>query len=120
MPIVENFPVRSSGAAEIAPRSPPQNLEAEQALLGAIIINNDAFDRVSDFLKAEHFHEPVVAGVMLREIGDHAAPVGIGRDAGPRAVDQDQRIAPTCLGPRLDVIGADAANINAQADFRIF
>ena len=59
MPIVENFPVRSSGAAEIAPRSPPQNLEAEQALLGAIIINNDAFDRVSDFLKAEHFHEPV-------------------------------------------------------------
>jgi replicative DNA helicase len=30
---------------------PPHNIEAEQALLGAILVNNDAFDRVSDFLK---------------------------------------------------------------------
>ena len=36
---------------------PPHNVEAEQALLGAIILNNDAFDRVSDFLKPEHFSE---------------------------------------------------------------
>ena len=26
---------------------PPHNIEAEQALLGALLINNDAFDRVS-------------------------------------------------------------------------
>jgi replicative DNA helicase len=38
-------------------RSPPANLEAEQALLGAILVNNDAFDRVSDFLKPDHFAE---------------------------------------------------------------
>ena len=38
-------------------RIPPHNVEAEQALLGAIIVNNDAFDRVSDFLRAEHFSE---------------------------------------------------------------
>ena len=38
-------------------RTPPHNIEAEQALLGAILVNNDAFDRVSDFLKAEHFSE---------------------------------------------------------------
>ncbi|MGJ0509467.1 MAG: replicative DNA helicase [Methylocystis sp.] len=38
-------------------RTPPHNIEAEQALLGAILINNDAFDRVSDFLRAEHFSE---------------------------------------------------------------
>ena len=31
-------------------RSAPHNLEAEQALLGAILINNDAHNRVSDFL----------------------------------------------------------------------
>jgi replicative DNA helicase len=31
-------------------RAAPHNVEAEQALLGAILINNDAFDRVSDFL----------------------------------------------------------------------
>src|SRR5712671_5072975 len=36
-------------------RSAPHNIEAEQSLLGAILINNDAFYRVSDFLEAKHF-----------------------------------------------------------------
>ncbi len=43
--------------AEPAFRTPPHNIEAEQALLGAILVNNDAFDRVSDFLRVEHFSE---------------------------------------------------------------
>jgi replicative DNA helicase len=38
-------------------RTPPHNIEAEQALLGAILVNNDAFDRVSDFLQPAHFSE---------------------------------------------------------------
>ena len=38
-------------------RQQPHNLDAEQALLGAILVNNDAFYRVSDFLLAQHFHE---------------------------------------------------------------
>ncbi|VEJ44388.1 replicative DNA helicase [Bartonella vinsonii] len=33
----------------------PHNIEAEKALLGAILINNDALDRVVDFLKPAHF-----------------------------------------------------------------
>lgn len=37
----------------------PHNFEAEQALLGAILINNDAYGRVSEFLLPEHFYEPV-------------------------------------------------------------
>ncbi len=37
----------------------PHNFEAEQALLGAILINNDAYNRVSEFLFAEHFYDPV-------------------------------------------------------------
>ncbi|GAA5111342.1 replicative DNA helicase [Bartonella jaculi] len=40
-------------------RQLPHNIEAEKALLGAIIINNYALDSVSDFLKAEHFFEPL-------------------------------------------------------------
>ena len=40
-------------------RVQPHNIEAEQALLGAILVNNDAFYRVSDFLLPEHFFEPV-------------------------------------------------------------
>jgi len=40
-------------------RSLPHNLEAEQALLGALLIDNEAHARVSSFLLAEHFFEPV-------------------------------------------------------------
>ena len=36
-------------------RTPPNNLEAEQALLGAILVNNEACDRVSSFLLARSF-----------------------------------------------------------------
>ncbi|AEI04543.1 replicative DNA helicase DnaB (plasmid) [Afipia carboxidovorans OM5] len=37
----------------------PHNIEAEQALLGAILINNAALFRVSDFLRSDHFFEPL-------------------------------------------------------------
>ncbi|MBY0352125.1 replicative DNA helicase [Tabrizicola sp.] len=37
----------------------PHNIEAEQQLLGAILTNNDIFDRVSSLVKAEHFFDPV-------------------------------------------------------------
>jgi len=40
-------------------RAPPHNIEAEQALLGAILVNNDAYRRVAEFLLPEHFAEPV-------------------------------------------------------------
>ena len=40
-------------------RTAPHNIEAEQSVLGAILVNNDAFYRVSDFLKQEHFFEPI-------------------------------------------------------------
>ncbi|MGP8172028.1 replicative DNA helicase [Rhodoblastus sp.] len=59
-------------APEARVRTPPANLEAEQALLGAILVNNDAFDRVSDFLKPEHFAEELhrriyeTAGQLIR------------------------------------------------------
>ena len=61
-------------------REAPNNIEAEQALLGAILVNNDAFYRVSDFLKSAHFNEPLhrkifdVAGELIR-MGKMANPV---------------------------------------------
>ena len=39
-------------------REPPFNYEAEQALLGAILVNNDAYGRVGGWLKPEHFADP--------------------------------------------------------------
>ena len=40
-------------------RLPPSNLEAEQALLGALLANNRAYERVAEFLLAEHFADPL-------------------------------------------------------------
>lgn len=50
----------------------PNNVEAEQALLGAILLNNQTFDLVSRILEPEHFYEPLhakiyeVIGQMIR------------------------------------------------------
>ncbi len=56
-----NYPaIRSVTSAELTPvRTPPHNMEAEQALLGAILVNNNAYEKVGDFLKPEHFYDPV-------------------------------------------------------------
>jgi replicative DNA helicase len=58
------MPVFDSTARKQAPPEPtfrtaPHNIEAEQALLGAVLVNNEAFYRVSDFLEAKHFFEPI-------------------------------------------------------------
>src|SRR3990172_1682423 len=45
-------------------REAPHNLEAEQALLGAILVNNEAIDRVSSFLKPGHFHDALHARIF--------------------------------------------------------
>src|SRR3989344_9260570 len=38
--------------------SMPHNLEAEQALLGALMFDNAVFERLSDRLRGSHFYEP--------------------------------------------------------------
>lgn len=43
-------------AAGAPPREVPHNLEAEQALLGAILINNDALNHVGTILQPEDFY----------------------------------------------------------------
>ncbi len=61
-------------------RSAPHNIEAEQALLGAILVNNDACDRVSSFLRDEHFFDPLhgrvyEAALKLITAGKRASPI---------------------------------------------
>jgi replicative DNA helicase len=50
---------RLPGAEDIRLREPPHNFEAEQALLGAILMNNAAYQRVAEFLRPEHFADPL-------------------------------------------------------------
>ena len=44
---------------DIIDRTLPQNIDAEQALLGALLIDNDVYDKVSAFLEPNHFYVPV-------------------------------------------------------------
>ncbi len=41
----------------------PHSIEAEQQLLGAILTDNDVFDRVASVIRAEHFYDPVHARI---------------------------------------------------------
>ncbi len=43
----------------LSQRLPPSNVQAEQALLGALLANNRAYERVSEFLIPEHFADPI-------------------------------------------------------------
>ena len=61
-------------------RSPPHNFEAEKALLGAIFANNNAYDRVSGYLRPEHFADPIHGNIYdatskLIERGQIADPI---------------------------------------------
>ncbi len=48
-----------AGPADPPIAAPPCNLEAEQALLGALLYDNAAYERLTDRLQAGHFYEPL-------------------------------------------------------------
>ncbi len=68
-------------------RQLPHNLEAEQALLGAILVNNEAAHRVMGFLRPEHFYEDVHGRIF---------------DAILKMVDRNQTADPVKLKPYFD------------------
>jgi replicative DNA helicase len=102
-------------AATPAYRSAPHNIEAEQSLLGAILVNNDAFYRVSDFLEPKHYFEPLhqtiyeTAGSLIR-MGKVATPVTL-KTFLPAETD----IGGMTIGQYLARLAAEATTIiNAQ------
>ena len=75
-----DFSVIGGGDDDITYRVMPNNEEAEQALLGAILVNNEVLNRVADFLRAEQFYLPVHARIFeaieqLVERGQIANPI---------------------------------------------
>jgi replicative DNA helicase len=58
----------------------PHNLEAEQSVLGALLLNNSSYERVSDYLRPEHFSHKIHghiyhAIVTLVDAGKIADPI---------------------------------------------
>ncbi|NNU81890.1 replicative DNA helicase [Halovulum dunhuangense] len=45
-------------------RTHPHNIEAEQALLGALLVNNEVYDRIAGIVNDSHFYDPVHARIF--------------------------------------------------------
>lgn len=56
MPRQENQPPKQRKS--VAGKLPPQNLDAEKSILGAVLIDEDVLTRVSDKLAADDFYDP--------------------------------------------------------------
>jgi replicative DNA helicase len=97
-------------------RLAPHNVEAEQALLGAILLNNDAFYRVSDFLEPIHFYEPIhrdiyeLAGKIIRA----------GKSADPTTIKThlpDQLLPDVTMAQYLARLAAEATTVLNASDY---
>ena len=53
----------------------PTNLEAEQAVLAAVLVNNRALERISEFLRPEHFTHP--AHIEIYKLAEKQFAAGI-------------------------------------------
>jgi replicative DNA helicase len=98
-------------------RAPPHNIEAEQALLGAILVNNEAFYRISDFLEPKHFLEAIhqrifeLAGSLIRA-GKLATPVTL-----KTFLPTDLDIAGLTVNQYLARLAAEATTIINAEDY---
>src|ERR1700735_845725 len=82
---ITNFPaIRSVAVSDpiMAARVTPHNIEAEQALLGAILVNNVAHERVSEILQPECFYDPVHGRIY----GSITTLINRGQIADPKAL----------------------------------
>src|SRR5467141_896732 len=104
---------------ETAPpyRAAPHNIEAEQALMGAIMVNNEALYRVSDFLEPQHFFQPIHRQIYdisrsLIRTGKLASPVTL-KTFLPADID----IAGLTLPQYLARLAAEATTIINAVDY---
>ena len=98
-------------------RTAPHNIEAEQSVLGAILVNNDAFYRVSDFLEPKHFFEPIhqtifeTASSLIRA-GKIATPVTL-----KTFLPADTDLGGMTVGQYLARLAAEATTIINAHDY---
>src|ERR1700742_3243247 len=105
--------------AEATPlyRTAPHNIELEQALLGAILVNNEALYRVSDFLEPLHFFEPIHQQIYdlsraLIRTGKLASPVTL-----KTFLPTDINIAGLTVPQYLARLAAEATTIINASDY---
>ncbi len=79
---IEKLRQAAAASEPLTFRHAPHNLEAEQALLGAVLVNNEALDRVSGFLSPSHFFDPLHGQIYetlatLIHAGKTATPITV-------------------------------------------
>lgn len=106
------------GQAPAAP--PPHSIEVEQALLGAVLIENHVMADVGHIIAPEHFHEPL-HGQLWREMASMIArdvvctPISAKAFIGDRQIDEDMS-----LGAYLVQLAVSATTtVNAPSYARI-
>jgi replicative DNA helicase len=112
-----NTQQRAASIEGIAGNAPPHSIEAEQCVLGAILINNHAFAYVGPEVAAEDFFEPI-----HRQIYDVLATViGAGKLATPITIKSflpaDLDIAGMNLSQYLVRLAAEATTIINAPDY---
>ncbi len=135
----------ATGVEDAAADLMPHSIEAEQQLLGAILTNNDVFDRVAAIIGPKHFYDPVHARIFetaaariaknalaspvtlktfleddegLKELG---GPAYLARLAGAAisafaARDYAQMIYDLCVRRELISVGRDIADRAGKVD----
>ncbi len=98
-------------------RSAPHNIEAEQALLGAILVNNEAHDRVSNFLDPIHFFDPLHARIYetaskLVQAGKHASPITL-----KSFFDNEPALGEITVPQYLGRLAANATTVISAEDY---
>lgn len=106
-----------SNEAALPFRQAPHNIEAEQALLGAILINNEAYDRVSSFLEAHHFFDPLHArifetAIKLIQGGKQATPITL-----KTYFDNEDSIGSLTVPQYLGRLAANATSVINAHDY---
>ncbi|MEN2494616.1 MAG: Replicative DNA helicase [Hyphomicrobiaceae bacterium hypho_1] len=120
LPITQTEQLRAQADSNtpLAYRQVPHNIDAEQGMLGAILVNNEALDRVSSFLDATHFYEPI-----HREIFEVAAKlISAGKQATPITLrtffENAEPVSAELTIPQYLVrLAANAATIVNAADY---
>jgi replicative DNA helicase len=98
-------------------REAPANIEAEQALLGAILVNNDAYYIVHDFLKPDHFFE----GIHREIFAKASTMIKMGKIANPVTIKTflaaNDRIGDMTLAQYIARLATEATTIINAADY---
>jgi replicative DNA helicase len=115
--VTQAKPDADASSADEDYRTPPSNIEIEQALLGAILVNNDACDRVSAFLEPGHFFEPLHARIYeaastLIQTGKVATPVTL-----KTFFDNDETLAEIGGAAYLARLAANATSVINAEDY---